>query len=68
MQYNKVLKMQKELEFIDSNFVSISTDDYNSLLKITEEGTVCINSEREVELDIDDLKSLVHRCVKYYIK
>lgn len=68
MQYNKVLKMQEELRFINSNFVSISRDDYNSLLEITEEGTVCINSEKEVELDIDDLKSLVHRCIGYYIK
>lgn len=68
MDYNKILKMQEELKFINSNFVSISIDDYNSLLKISEEGTICINSEREVELDIDDLKSLIHRCVKYYIK
>ena len=66
MNYKRVLKMKEELKGIRSNFVSIDKKDYNSLLKITEEDTICIDGDNEIELDVDDLKSLVDRCIKYY--
>lgn len=66
MDYQRLLKMKDELKDIRSNFVSISKDDYNSLLKITEEDTICISSYDEVELDVNDLKILVGKCIKHY--
>lgn len=66
MKYERILKMKEELRHIKSNFVSIAKEDYNSLLKIIEEDTICINSSPEVEFDVADLQTLVNRCLKYY--
>ena len=65
MNYERILKMREELRHVKSNFVSISIEDYNALLKITEDIT-CIDSSDEVELDVADLRDLVDRCIKYY--
>ena len=68
MDYQRLLQMKEELEGIRSNFVSIDKSDYNELLKITEEDVVCIDTSKEVELDSDDLRNLVERCIKKYEK
>ena len=66
MDYQRLLQMKEELESIKSNFVSIDKKDYNALLKLTEEDVVCIDTSKEIELDSDDLRTLVERCIKKY--
>lgn len=66
MNYERILKMNEELREIKSDFVSISKDDYNNLLKISNEGFTCIDIGDEVELDTNDLKNLVRRCINFY--
>ena len=60
--------MNEELKQVKSNFVSIDIEDYNVLLKISDVSTTCINNESEVDLEVDDLKSLIVRCLKFYEK
>lgn len=60
--------MDEELKQVKSNFVSIDIEDYNVLLKTSDVGTTCINNESEVDLEVDDLKSLIVRCLKFYEK
>jgi len=60
--------MNEELKQVKSNFVSIDIEDYNVLLKISDVSTTCINNESDVDLEVDDLKSLIVRCLKFYEK
>lgn len=66
MRYERIVQMRDELKHIKSNFVSIAKEDYNSLLRIVEEDTVCVDFSSEIEFDVTDLKTLVERCIKFY--